>query len=105
MTEGSQLIRGLEGVVAAETSLCDLDAARRRDAIRVSSQIATAICAHHRVRSGQPPVARGSDLSHAANFRYMRTGTRPPPDVTKAFDASLTRYAGHELDASTVSTR
>ena len=25
--EGSQLIRGLEGVVAAETQLCDLDAA------------------------------------------------------------------------------
>jgi citrate synthase len=25
MTEGSQLIRGLEGVVAAETRLCDLD--------------------------------------------------------------------------------
>src|SRR5213594_2426184 len=25
MTEGAQLIRGLEGVVAAETRLCDLD--------------------------------------------------------------------------------
>ncbi len=25
MTEGTQLIRGLEGVVAAETRLCDLD--------------------------------------------------------------------------------
>ena len=25
MTEGTQLIRGLEGVVAAETALCDLD--------------------------------------------------------------------------------
>ncbi len=25
MTEGTQLIRGLEGVVAAETKLCDLD--------------------------------------------------------------------------------
>ena len=25
MTEGTQLIRGLEGVVAAETTLCDLD--------------------------------------------------------------------------------
>ena len=30
MTEGSQLIRGLEGVVAAETRLCDLDGAHGR---------------------------------------------------------------------------
>src|SRR5215470_7676914 len=30
MAEGSQLIRGLEGVVAAETKLCDLDGANGR---------------------------------------------------------------------------
>ena len=30
MAEGSQLIRGLEGVVAAETKLCDLDGANAR---------------------------------------------------------------------------
>jgi len=30
MTEGTQLIRGLEGVVAAETRLCDLDGAHGR---------------------------------------------------------------------------
>src|SRR5262249_45100330 len=160
MTEGSQLIRGLEGVVAVETRLCDLDgangrlaycgydigdlarqasfeevcyllwhgelpkpaeldrftlqliatpsmpeplvqafartpprrdptrvlqaavamlgmhdpdaadtprAANRRKAARLTSQIATAICAHHRVRSGQKPVEPSRDLSHAAN--------------------------------------
>jgi citrate synthase len=198
MTEGSQLIRGLEGVVAAETKLCDLDgahgrlayagysiddlarkatfeevcfllwygelpkkaelaeltaalvaarsipadivrafalmpketdpmralqagvallgmfdpettdnsrAANTRKAVRLTSQIATAICAHHRVRSGQSPVAPASDLSHAANFLYMLTGTRPSPVVTKAFDASLTLYAEHELNASTFTTR
>jgi len=198
MAEGSQLIRGLEGVVAAETKLCDLDgahgrlayagysiddlarkatfeevcfllwygdlpkkaqlaeltaamgaaraipaevtrafalmpkdtdpnrplqaavamlgmfdpdttdnshAANVRKAIRLTSQMATAICAHHRVRSGQSPVAPASDLSHAGNFLYMLTGTRPSPVVTKAFDASLTLYAEHELNASTFTTR
>src|SRR3989454_600679 len=198
MTEGSQLIRGLEGVVAAETRLCDLDgahgrlayagyniddlarkatfeevcqllwygdlpkkaqlaeltaalvaaraippdvvrsfglmpretdpmralqaavavlgmfdpettdnshAANVRKAIRLTSQIATAICAHHRVRSGQPPVAPASDLSHAANFLYMLTGQRPGGAAVKAFDASLTLYAEHELNASTFTTR
>jgi citrate synthase len=198
MTEGSQLIRGLEGVVAAETKLCDLDgahgrlayagysiddlarkatfeevcyllwhgelptkaqlaelraalvaarsippdvvkafalmpkdtdpmralqaavamlgmfdpettdnshAANVRKAARLTSQIATAIGAHHRVRSGQAPVAPASDLSHAGNFLYMLTGTRPTDVVTKAMDASLTLYAEHELNASTFTTR
>ena len=196
--EGSQLIRGLEGVVAAETRLCDLDgthgrlayagydiedlarratfeevchllwwgelptaaqldkttlaliaaraipqeliqafglvpkdtdpmrvlqaavamlgmrdpdatdnsrAANLRKAVRLTSQLATAICAHHRVRSGQEPVAPAADLSHAANTLYMLTGRRPTAVVAKAFDASLTLYAEHELNASTFATR
>ncbi len=196
--EGSQLIRGLEGVVAAETKLCDLDGkngrlayggydiedlARRasfeevchllwhgdlpntaqldkttlaliaareipgdlvqtfrlmpkatdpmrvlqaavamlgmsdpdttdnsheanlRKSVRLTSQMATAICAHHRVRSGQEPIRPAPDLSHAANFLYMLTGKRPSAIVAKAFDASLTLYAEHELNASTFTTR
>jgi citrate synthase len=198
MTEGSQLIRGLEGVVAAETRLCDLDgkngrlaycgydidelarqasfeevchllwhgelpkraeldrmeaeliaarpipaeliqafalmpkgtdpmrvlqaavavlgmhdadttdnsrAANRRKAARLTSQMATAICAHHRVRSGQKPVEPSRDLSHAANFLYMLTGRKPTPVTTRAFEASLVLYAEHELNASTFTTR
>ena len=198
MTESSQLIRGLEGVVAAETRLCDLDgtngrlayggydiadlaksatfeevcyllwrgelptrgqydelvislvaardiprelvqafklmpkdtdpnrplqaavailgmhdsdtndnspAANHRKAVRLTSQLATAVCAHHRVRSGQEPVPPAPDLSHAANFLYMLTGKRASAAAVKAFDASLTLYAEHELNASTFTTR
>jgi citrate synthase len=198
MTEGSGLIRGLEGVVAAETQLCDLDgaggrlayrgydiadlarqatfeqvtylllhgelpkpaqldgfvvqltaaraippeliqafrlmpkdtdpmrvlqasvamlgmsdpdttdnshAANVRKAVRLTSQVATAICAHHRVRQGKEPVTPGAGLSHAANFLYMLTGARPTQAATRAFDASLTLYAEHELNASTFTTR
>jgi citrate synthase len=198
MSEGTQLIRGLEGVVAVETRLCDLDgaggrlayggfdiedlarratfeevvyllwhgdlpgrpaldrfiaelvsarpipealisafktmprdtdpmrvlqaavailgmhdpettdgshAANRRKAARLTSQMATAICAHHRVRNGQAPVAPAPDLGHAANFLYMLTGARPSATAAKAFDASLTLYAEHELNASTFTTR
>jgi citrate synthase len=196
--EGSQLIRGLEGVVAAETALCDLDGkngrlayrgydiedlARRasfeevchllwygelptaaqldkttlgliaardipaelvqafrlmpkdtdpmrvlqsvvamlgmrdpdatdnsreanfRKAVRLTSQIASAICVHHRVRSGLEPIRPAPDLSLAGNFLYMLTGKRPSGVVAKAFDASLTLYAEHELNASTFTTR
>jgi len=198
MTESSQLIRGLEGVVAAETRLCDLDgkngrlayggydidelarkatfeevayllwhgelparvqldrfqvelaavrtipeelvrayalmprdtdpmrvlqasvavlgmhdpdatdnsrAANRRKAARLTSQIATAICAHHRVRSGQKPVEPSRDLSHVANFLYMLTGQKPSAVTTRAMEASFTLYAEHELNASTFTTR
>jgi citrate synthase len=80
-------------------------AANRRKAARLTSQMATAICAHHRVRSGQPPVAPDATLSHAANFLYMLTGQKPAPVTTRAFDASLTLYAEHELNASTFTTR
>jgi citrate synthase len=80
-------------------------AANIRKATRLTSQIATAICAHHRVRSGQEPVAPASDLSHAANFLYMLTGKRAGSAAVKAFDASLTLYAEHEMNASTFTTR
>ena len=198
MAEGTQLIRGLEGVVAAETRLCDLDGkngrlaycgydiddlarrasyeevayllwhgelptrpqldqftaelvaarpipsemvqaftvmprhtdpmrvlqaavamlgmydpdatdnsreANRRKAARLTSQMATAICAHHRVRGGHAPVEPSKELSHAANFLYMMTGKKPTDVTTKAFDASLVLYAEHELNASTFTTR
>jgi citrate synthase len=198
MIEGSQLIRGLEGVVAAETRLCDLDgrngrlayggydiddlarqatfeevayllwhdelparaprerlqaelvavrpipdtlvrafalmprdtdpmrvlqasvamlgmhdpdatdnsrAANLRKAVRLTSQFTTAICAHHRVRSGLAPVPPSKELSHAANFLYMLTGEAPSAVTTRAVDASLTLYAEHELNASTFTTR
>src|SRR5437879_12886171 len=67
--------------------------------------MATAICAHHRVRSGEEPIRPASELSHGANFLYMLTGKRPSGVVAKAFDASLTLYAEHELNASTFTTR
>jgi citrate synthase len=80
-------------------------AANLRKAVRLTSQLATAICAHHRVRGGQEPVAPAPDLGHAANVLYMLTGARPPAAAVRAFDASLTLYAEHELNASTFTTR
>jgi citrate synthase len=80
-------------------------AANLRKAVRLASQFPTAICAHHRVRSGQAPVPPAKDLSLAANFLYMLTGKKPSGITTKAFDASLVLYAEHELNASTFTTR
>jgi len=80
-------------------------AANLRKAVRLTSQLATAICAHHRVRSGTEPVPPAAGLAHAANVLLMLTGERAAPAAVKAFDASLTLYAEHELNASTFTTR
>src|SRR5262249_59030619 len=71
----------------------------------LTTQMATAVCAHHRVRSGHKPVEPSSDLPHAANFLYMLTGEKPTDVTARAFDACLTLYAEHELNASTFTTR
>src|SRR5437867_1238831 len=110
MPEATDTIPVLQAAVAivgmTEPATTDSShAANVRKAVRLTSQMATAICAHHRVRSGEEPIRPASDLSHAANFLYMLTGKRPSGVVAKAFDASLTLYAEHELNASTFTTR
>ncbi|MFQ5829622.1 MAG: citrate/2-methylcitrate synthase [Candidatus Methylomirabilia bacterium] len=76
-----------------------------RKALRLVSQLATAICAHHRIRLGKEPVPPSKDLGHAANFLFMLTGERPSAVNVRAFDASLILYSEHELNASTFTTR
>ncbi len=79
--------------------------ANLRKAIRLTSQLATAICVHHRIRLGKEPVPPSKDLGHAANFLFMLTGERPSAVNVRAFDASLILYAEHELNASTFTAR
>ena len=98
---GSVAILGMHDLDTTDNS----HAANLRKAVRLTSQFATAICAHHRVRSGLEPVPPSKDLSLAANFLYMLTGKKPSEVTTKAFDASLVLYAEHELNASTFTTR
>ena len=80
-------------------------AANRRKAIRLTAQLGTVVAALHQIRQGREPLPPAADLSHAANFLYMLTGRRAGTAAVKAFDASLTLYAEHELNASTFTTR
>jgi citrate synthase len=110
LPRGADPMRALQ-VAAAMLGAFDPDAAdsspeaNRRKAVRLTSQLATAICAHHRIRSGQEPVTPAKDLGHAANFLWMLTGQRPSEVNVRAFEASLILYAEHELNASTFTTR
>ncbi len=79
--------------------------ANLRKALRLTSQLATAVCSHHRIRLGKEPVPPSKDLGHAANFLFMLTGERPSAVNVRAFGASLILYAEHEMNASTFTTR
>src|SRR5438874_341950 len=108
MTEGTRLIRGLEGVVAAETKLCDLDGAHGRLAyggydIDDLARHATFEEVCYLLWHGELPSKSqidGFTVALAAAPAIPCT-----PVTTKAFDASLTLYAEHELNASTFTTR
>src|SRR3989475_11044399 len=105
MPKATDPMRVLQAAVAT-LGMADPDttdnshAANVRKAIRLTNHIATALCAHHRARRGQEPVAPAARRGHAANFLYILTGQRPGGAAVKAFDASLTLYAEHELNAS-----
>ena len=82
MAEGTQLIRGLEGVVAAETELCDLDGTNGRLAYRgydiadIAGQ-ATFEEVAYLLLHGELPAAK-----QLADFqgRVVAARTIPPPD-------------------------
>lgn len=79
--------------------------ANRRKAERLLGQIPLAIAVHHRLRTGQPPVAVRPDLGHAANFLYLLRGREPSAAEARALDVSLILYAEHEFNASTFTAR
>ena len=78
----------------------DLDATLRKGR-RITAKIPTVLAAFERARQGEDPIAPDPDLSHAANFLYMLTGTKPDAVSAETFDMALTLHADHGLNAST----
>lgn len=79
--------------------------ARKRQAIRLTAQVATVVAAIDRIRKGLEPVDPKPELSHAGNFLYMLNGKEPSDVETKAFDIALILHADHEFNASTFAAR
>lgn len=76
-----------------------------RIAIKLIAKFPTIVAAWHRIRNDQPPIAPDPTLSHAANFLYMLTGTKPDDDIARFFDTCLVLHAEHSFNASTFSAR
>ncbi len=78
--------------------------AHEREAIKITSRIATIVAAIGRARHGLEPVHPRPDLSHAANFLYMLFGEEPDPYYARVMDVILILHADHGCNASTFAT-
>ncbi len=76
-----------------------------RKAVRLTGQLGSLVAAWGRLSAGQGHIDPDPSLSHAANFLYTLTGSRPSTLAARAFDISLILHADHELNASTFAAR
>jgi citrate synthase len=74
-------------------------------AIDLIAKMTTIVAAWDRIRRGLDPIDPRSDLSHAANFLYMRTGKTPSAIEEDAIDTYLVLLADHSFNASTFAAR
>ncbi|MDE2482600.1 MAG: hypothetical protein KGN02_10460 [bacterium] len=74
-------------------------------AIELVAKMTTILAAWDRIRRGLDPIEPRADLSHAANFLYMRTGKVPSEIEEDAIDTYLVLLADHSTNASTFSAR
>ncbi|MFS8202376.1 citrate synthase/methylcitrate synthase [Streptomyces sp. CWNU-52B] len=84
----------------------DLDGERRReDALAASAAVPTLLTALHRLGRGLDPVEPRDDLSYAANYLYMMTGSEPEPGRARAVEQYLISTIDHGFNASTFTAR
>ena len=76
-----------------------------RMGIRLIAKLTTLLAAWERIRNGKEPIAPDNELSHAANFLYMRSGEKPDPEMVRFMDAALVLHAEHSFNASTFAAR
>ena len=77
----------------------------RRKAVRLLSQSAVAVAAHHALRRGRRPVAPDDSLPHAANFLLMLTGTAPSEEEARVLGEDFILHAEHGPNASSFAAR
>lgn len=77
----------------------------RAEAIRLVAAFPTLVATYWRLLNAKPPVAPRPDLSHAANYLAMLTGTEPTAAQTRALDTYLNTVVDHGLNASTFAAR
>jgi citrate synthase len=78
---------------------------RRRDTLVAAAAVPTLLTALHRLGKGLEPVEPREDLSYAANYLYMLTGSEPEPQRARAVEQYLISTIDHGFNASTFTAR
>jgi 2-methylcitrate synthase len=81
------------------------EAALIRKGLRLTAKAATIVCAHDRIRNGQPPIPPSKTLSHAGNFLYMLHGQEPDAEEARILDVDFVLHAEHGANASAFAAR
>jgi len=75
------------------------------EGLRLVAQTPVLLARYVRRARGGAPVAPRVDLSHAANYLWMLTGTEPSPEKVLALEGYLCLLADHGMNASTFALR
>jgi citrate synthase len=78
---------------------------RYRTSVTLTAQLGTLVATSARMAAGGGAIDPDPALSHAANFLYLLTGTRPGALEARALDIALVLHADHEFNASTFAAR
>ncbi|WP_406441887.1 citrate synthase/methylcitrate synthase [Streptomyces sp. NBC_01613] len=103
---GMRTALSLLGAAKGFRPVYDIDAAdRRRDALVAAAVVPTLLTSLHRLGRGLEPVQPRDDLSYAANYLYMLTGSVPDPRRARAVEQYLISTIDHGFNASTFTAR
>ncbi|MFE1295586.1 citrate synthase/methylcitrate synthase [Streptomyces sp. NPDC058731] len=103
---GMRTALSLLGAAQGFRPVYDIDADRRRqDTLVAAAAVPTLLTALHRLGRGLEPVEPREDLSYAANYLYMLTGTEPDPERARAIEQYLISTIDHGFNASTFTGR
>ncbi|MFE6093724.1 citrate synthase [Streptomyces massasporeus] len=103
---GMRTALSLLGAAKGFRPVYDIDADRRRqDTIEAAAAVPTLLAALHRLGEGLEPVEPREDLSYAANYLYMLTGSAPTEPHARAIEQYLISTIDHGFNASTFTAR
>ncbi|MGW3987086.1 citrate synthase [Streptomyces sp. NPDC004830] len=78
---------------------------RRQNTLEAAAAVPTLLTALHRLSHGQEPIEPRPDLSYAANYLYMLTGSTPNERHARAIEQYLISTIDHGFNASTFTAR
>ncbi|MBC9718386.1 citrate synthase/methylcitrate synthase [Streptomyces sp. TRM66268-LWL] len=103
---GLRTALSLFGAAKGFRPVYDIDPERRlADTLAASAVVPTLLTALHRLAQGLEPIEPRTDLSYAANYLYMQTGSVPDAARTRAIERYLISTIDHGFNASTFTAR